>query len=238
MPQTDWPTLLLAAEGLPPGLVDPVADAREQRFGVYRNNVMSSLVQALRDGFPVVRALVGEAFFSAMAPEFVRIFPPRSPVLTRYGTDFPSFLEAFPPVASLPYLADVARLELALRHAYHAADTRPIDPARLDTPDIGAARLRLAPALGVIRSPYPIYDIWRANTQADAPAPRAGGQCVLVTRPDWDPIAEPISPEEAQFYTNLTQYSLEDAVPEGLDLARALTRLMSRKSIIELEVNL
>lgn len=52
-----------------------------RRFAVYRNNVISSLI----DTFPVTLALVGEAFFRAMAGVLVRQAPPRSVRLADYG---------------------------------------------------------------------------------------------------------------------------------------------------------
>ena len=64
--------LLYPARPCPPGLhawngSDPAA-----RLAVYRNNVVSSLIDALADTFPVVQQLVGEEFFRAMAGVFAR----------------------------------------------------------------------------------------------------------------------------------------------------------------------
>jgi len=80
------------------------------------------LIGALADTFPVTRELVGAPFFDAMARCFIDAEPPRSPVLTEHGDTFPEFVSAFPPAAGLPYLPDLARLELARVRAYHAAD--------------------------------------------------------------------------------------------------------------------
>ena len=49
----------------------------------------------------------------AMAREFVRAHPPSSPLLFLYGQEFPAFMETFEPARSIPYLADVARIERA-----------------------------------------------------------------------------------------------------------------------------
>ena len=49
-----------------------------------------------RSRFPVVKRLVGEEFFRAMAQVFVTEEPPRSPVLFRYGSTFPDFIAGFP----------------------------------------------------------------------------------------------------------------------------------------------
>ncbi|MBK1635226.1 HvfC/BufC N-terminal domain-containing protein [Rhodovulum adriaticum] len=160
-----------------------------RRFDIYRNNVVASLIAAMETGFPVVRALVGAEFFTAMAGEFVRAHPPSSPRLMLYGTAFPVFLAAFAPVAHLGYLADVARLELALRESYHAADATPLDPRILTTytaEDLARMRLRLAPALRLIRSDWPVLGIWQAHHGGRPPQP--GPQDVLIARPGFDPV--------------------------------------------------
>jgi hypothetical protein len=40
--------------------------------------------------------------------------------------DFPDFIEQFEPASSVPYLADVARLEMLRVRAFHAADADPL----------------------------------------------------------------------------------------------------------------
>ena len=73
-----------------------------------------------------------------MARAFVAATPPRTPVLTTYGDEFAEFIAAFEPARELAYLADVARLEAARTHAYHAADAVPVDAepfAALDPDD-------------------------------------------------------------------------------------------------------
>ena len=125
--QRDFAHALLDPQhAVPGGLVGPDGHASTRRFGVYRNNVAASLIAALQDAYPVVTALVGEAFFRAMALEHARRHPPRTPAMFEYGADFPGFLDTFPPVASLPWLADVARLERAWVEAYHAAEALPV----------------------------------------------------------------------------------------------------------------
>jgi hypothetical protein len=104
-----------------------------------------------------------------------------------YGCAFPGFLAGFPPVAHLPYLPDVARLEQARRESYHAADADPLDPALLAPDVIAGARLAFAPSLRLVRSAFPVHSIWIANT-AGGPAPRSGPEDVLVTRPAFDPV--------------------------------------------------
>ena len=164
-------------------LLDPTSDAtpllatssvqtpvpstdRRARFNVHRNTVMSSLARALADGFPSIERLVGPAFFAAMAAEFVRAQPPSHPVLLAYGARFAGFLERFDPVAHLPYLADVARLDGLRRRAWHAADVPALDVAALHSVDpeqVAEQRVALHPSVGVLGSRHPARTLWAAQ---------------------------------------------------------------------------
>ncbi|GGH57975.1 DUF2063 domain-containing protein [Frigidibacter albus] len=173
----------LVGGGLPEG-VTAVAEA-EQRFAVYRNNVAHSLTEALARRFPAVSRLVGDAFFRAMARVFIAQHPPASPVLLDWGAEFPGFLKGFPPVAGLPYLPDVARIERARGLAYHAADAVAVSPAALagaTSPE--ALRLVLHPSVALVASAWPAASIWAANQPgADAAGMRAQGpELALILR--------------------------------------------------------
>lgn len=234
------PALLDPAAVPPSGLIDTLGRPAGRRFDVYRNNVAVSLTEALSAGFPVIEKLVGEEFFRAMAGVFLRAHPPRSPVLALWGDAFPGFLATFPPVAHLPYLADVARLEYALREAYHAADAPQAATDALAHPALMQARVRLAPATRLVTSPYPILTIWRANTDPDAPPARGGAEHVLVTRPDWDPWPRALTPQGAGFVEALlagkTFGAALEIAGEDHDLAATLTVLLDTKSITAIEV--
>ncbi|MFG1298366.1 DNA-binding domain-containing protein [Xanthobacter sp. V3C-3] len=176
---------------VPPGIGGPGGRADARRFAVYRNNVMVGLVDALAARFPVCAQLVGEEFFRAMARVHAAATKPRSPLLMAYGDDFPDFIAAFPPAAGLPYLADVARLEVAYGAAYHAAEAAPVTTAALGplSPDrLSALRLSLHPSARLIRSAYPVASIWLAHQGGDAVEGPAEwvGEDVLVVRPDAD----------------------------------------------------
>ena len=194
MTQTEFRAALLAPTApVPAGLTDPQGRPAGRRFDVYRNNVAGSLTQALEGGFPIVRKIVGDAFFTAMAGVYLRAHPPKSRLIMLYGDDMPAFLTAFPPTAHLPYLPDVARLELALRQAYHAADAVALTPQTLAriTPD---SRLTLAPSLRLIQSHWPIQTIWSMNTRDDPHPLPDQGEAVLVLRPAYDPEQHLLTP--------------------------------------------
>lgn len=218
MTETAFATALLATEAsLPPGLVDPFGEPAPRRFAVYRNNVAASLTRVLEAGFPTVRTLVGDAFFAAMAGEFLRAHPPRSPVLMLYGAEFPGWLEGFAPVAQLGYLPDVARLDQAMRESYHAADSVPLDGSafHLLSGDLSGLRLQLAPSLRLVRSRWPIMAIWAA-THVGGPSPQPGGQDVVVLRPALDPRPQALPVGGGPFLAGLLQ---GQTLGQSLDLA-------------------
>ncbi len=94
--------LLDADRDIPEGLVTPDGQPAAKRFGIYRNNVTVSLVNALSEIFPTVQNLVGEDFFRAMARLYVQDNPPASRLLFEYGASFPAFIEQFEPALTCP----------------------------------------------------------------------------------------------------------------------------------------
>ncbi len=125
--QADFSDSLLNAEKpVPNCCMAADQDIAVQRFNVYRNNVFAGLIEALRDSFPVVERLVGQEFFAALAQAYRHDNMPSSPVMMQYGAKFPDFLRRFEPVASLPYLPDVAQLEWLYSEAFHSADFEPV----------------------------------------------------------------------------------------------------------------
>lgn len=223
---------------LPPGLARH-AGGGAAAFAVYRNNVAVGLIDAMRASFPVVERIVGEEFFAAMARVFVARHPPRSPVLIRYGDAFPAFLAGFPPAADLPYLPDVARLERAHTHAYHAADIAPLGLQALQAVEperLAGLRLRLHPAFAVIRSDYPIVSIRAMNLDLIplAPIDRLGPEDALVGRPALDVEVRALPPGAAAFLLALAAgetlgWAAEAALGEapGFDLPPVLATLFA-----------
>jgi hypothetical protein len=222
---------------VPPGLVDPLGQPAPRRFAVYRNNVAASLTRALETAFPTVRKLVGDDFFGAMALVFLRQHPPQSRLMMLYGDAMPGFLEGFAPAAHLGYLPDVARLDQAMRESYHAADHTPLSEAELHRclgGDVAGLRLLLAPSARLIRSHWPIQSIWAANHEG-GPAPKAGGQDVLVLRPDFDPRPHALPPGGGAFVEGVLNglslgESLEHA-QDAVDLAGILAVLINGRAI-------
>ncbi|MGP8232608.1 MAG: DUF2063 domain-containing protein [Methylovirgula sp.] len=201
-----------AAALLDPDLPAPstISPAHRSRFAIYRNNVALSLVEALATRFPAVRRVVGEDFFVQAARLFVTQHPPTSRMLALYGDGFAGFLDRLPACAELPYLRDLARLEAARTHAYHAADATPLGPdvlARFTPEMLGGLRLTLHPAVAIIDSPYPIVTIWAMNSGERPPAEIKDRQseAALVSRPQYEVEVRALPPGGAVFLTALAQ---------------------------------
>ncbi|WP_126444887.1 HvfC/BufC N-terminal domain-containing protein [Sulfuricystis multivorans] len=234
--------------GCPPGLKAWNGSDPAKRFAVYRNNVLVGLIDALAETYPVVQALVGEEFFRAMAAEFVRASPPSSPVLAWYGAGFADFIAAFPPVAGLPYLADVARLEWLRVEAWHAADAEPLDRDTLsvllaDAEALPLTRFVLQPSLRVLRSPHPVVSLWAAH-QVDDPAAAlakidlARGEAAFLARPGLEVEITPIEPGAAGFIARLLAgetLGAAAAAEESFDLAASLALLIRSGALIACE---
>ena len=102
----------------------------QQRLALYRGNLSATWSKALASAYPVLRELVGEEFFDALARAYGHSFPSSSGDLNQYGGEFPGFLRDFAHVAAYPYFADVALCEWAVHRAHFAPIAIPLKDGR------------------------------------------------------------------------------------------------------------
>jgi hypothetical protein len=179
-----------AVHALMPDLVH--RDGRNgERVALYRGNLVAAWQKALTNAFPVVKALVGEEFFDALARIYGHDFPSDSGDLNRFGARLPDFLSGFEPAQSLPYLPDVARLEWLAHRAHYAADAAPVSRPRIASllpHELLASRFALHPACSWLRSELPIATTWLAHQPdagVDLPDTLDREEIALVVRPCW-----------------------------------------------------
>ena len=190
---------------VPAELIQPNGQGATARFDVYRNNVMSGLVDATVTGFPVVHKLLGDDYFRALAAVFVREHPPQSPILTEYGEALPAFIQSFEPLKAYPYLADVALLELARRSSHNAADQSSVAAEQLGglDPDQLMEVVPVAhPSLRLLSSNWPVHEIWAVQSGADGkakPDMECGAQAVQILRPELQVVQYLLEPEQLCF---------------------------------------
>ena len=192
-----------------------------KRFAVYRNNVFVGLVEALRLRFPALQNAVGADFFSALARDYAGENPPSSPLMMQYGDSFPTFIEGFPPLADFPWLADLARLEVAITQSYHAADAAALDPhdfARIAPEDLSRLRMTLHPAMRLIVSRFPVTTLWRMN-RGEAPLTTIeawSAETALIYRPRFTVAVDALSPASGKFLQTLhAGDTLADAIEQA-----------------------
>jgi hypothetical protein len=150
--------------------IEDDALSAEERLSIYSNTIAGTLIKALRLNFPAVEKLVGADFFAQCAAAYVQREPPRSAYLNDYGAGLAACVAHDARAATLPYLADVARLEWAVSRALVAE--------RLPAADLGAlARVDAArqsrlcfiadPSVTLLALQTPADVIWQAVLAAD-----------------------------------------------------------------------
>src|SRR5262245_35215898 len=134
-----------------------------ERLAIYRANMVASAAKALAAAYPVLLQVVGNEYFAGLVRAYVRAWPSICGNLYDYGAEFAAFLAEFPHAQSLPYLADLARLEWRVHRAHGAADAKPWDPVGLiavAAESQGEIRFEWAAGTSVMNSAYPIAHIW------------------------------------------------------------------------------
>ena len=226
--------------------------AYASRFGVYRNNVVAGLINAVAARYPVVRRLLWDDAFSRVAHRYVTSQPSHSPVMHEYGDGFPQFLRNIGQCAAADYLADVAELEAARTQAYHAADATPLPRdtfAALVPETLLELRVTLHPSVVLLTSRFPVVGIWEANRQDND---QDNDNIVSPWKPESALIARPHSQVEVRalsagahaFLTALAEgRTIGSATAHGLanvayfDLAECFETLVSADIAIAVELS-
>ena len=165
---------------------------------LYRGNLTATWDKTLGAAYPVLRRLVGDEFFSALARAYGMANPSIDADLNRFGARFAQFLDGFEHVADYPYMPDMARLEWALHRAHFAADASAIDAATLGDltpPQLEAARFALHPACGLLAVEWDVVALWQAHqpgSGVDFPQSMAAPGFALVARPHFRAEAVPL----------------------------------------------
>ncbi|TAK74795.1 MAG: DUF2063 domain-containing protein [Gammaproteobacteria bacterium] len=145
---------------LPPAASDAVSPIQHLR--IYQHTILSHLIQALVDHYPLLTQLLGEDCFRAAANEYIKHYPSTSGNLQDYGEYFSVFLAEYSPAKHLPYLPEVARFEWERHRISFAADPAELNFSLLQkiSPDQHhQLHLVLHPASCLMQCHYPILQI-------------------------------------------------------------------------------
>ena len=179
-------------------------------LSVYRNTALSGAVEALRDNYPVVRAIIGEAMFDNAAVDYAMAQPPNTPILALYGRRFADWIEAKCWSSKIYYLADVARIERLHIEALFAPDAPPLSGETLAqiAPEAWATTyLEIHPAVRFLTCATPAMSIWLAH-QGERPgeiAPAWREEGALFTRPHSTVEAHVLEAPARRLLTGLRQ---------------------------------
>ena len=198
----------------------------QQQFAIYHGSVTGTLVEALGDIFPRVKAALGERFFDGLARRYIREHPSSSASLDDYGSRFAEFCEDFEPLQSYPFIPDLVRVDWAWHRAFHCADVTAVDASCLqerlkEDPNLC---FQLHPSAVFIESQFPIYQLWHFNERARADGSEEAFQldqpkeCMLVWRNDVRVETVAIDPlEQCVFSQFLQSQTLEGALENSVE---------------------
>ena len=231
----DRASFTIRAEDFSKALLDPsiapptgvgkksTTDPAPKRFNVYRNNVIVSLMDALKAAYPSILAILGEDNFNKVARIHVTSFPPKNPMMQTYGSEFPDFLQNFKPLRNSPFLADLAKAEQAWLSAYHARDGEPINPeilAGFSPEETTQLTFKFHSAAKLIKSEFPLMDLF--NYRVLVPQDDIDlsiSQSMLITRPALEVMSVALDAATTRFFEVLLKgQTLAHAIDAALEL--------------------
>jgi hypothetical protein len=178
-------------------------------------------------GFPLLEKLVGKGFLEAMARSFILECPPATGCINTYGTGFDTFIRSFKPAQSMPYLADVATLEIALNTAYYAPDDAPMsaaDLAQIAPEALAGTYLPLRRSACLVESGFPLQDIldFCLSVGADTPDRKLdisqGSAHLMIYRPALESVIVPL---------NRAEYAALKALQDGHTLGETFEQTIA-----------
>src|ERR1051325_6118012 len=165
-----------------------------QRVGIYHGMYMMRMVEAMGVDYPAVAQFVGEHAFEHLVDAYVQQHPSSSYTLNRLGDRFPEFL-AGSTLRRKVFLADLARLELAMTEVFDEDEVAPLDAIAIDGESLDSLRLNPIPALRLLAFTYDANDAFRAFRDGEQIRPQRRKSWLAVHRRDYSvyrmPLAEP-----------------------------------------------
>lgn len=207
-----------------------------QNISIYHNNVISSLINTLKEIYPLIVKLVGEDFFLLTAKEYIKKYPSRSGDLHTYGEYFSDFLAHYQPLKDLAYISEVAQFEWICHTLYFAASHDALNIRALEniSPDqYDHLHLILHPASKVIKFYFPILKIIDLckNEIKEINNINEGGVHLLIIRRELDISLVPLTAGE---FTFLDMLQDNKTLSEALNTALMLDPTFNLESKLPL----
>nr|AYM54120.1 hypothetical protein [Chondromyces catenulatus] len=201
-----------------------------EQLDIYRRQFWLRHIEALRDDFPGVSYVLGEAPMRAFCEAYLAAHPPSTPSLRDLSDAVPGFAARESAQvagdARRGLVVDMARYELALLDLFYGASAPPLDPGKLASLPEDAwerAQIKLNPLLKRLALDFPVHRLRKAIVANEAP-----------------PLPDAPAPARVALYrrelvTHFEELSVEafallDALDAGEALVPACERLMASQS--------
>ena len=171
-----------------------------ERLAIYANMYVWRQVDALREDFPKLAAVLGDDGFYDLAEGYVREHPSEDPSLSKLGRCVAEYLVDHP--ARRPDLPDLARLEWARAETFEAEEV-PLagieSLSAVPSAELAQVRIALAPAVRLLHLEHDAPALWRAIEEGAAlPPPRRAEVHVAVWRKELEVFHAVLAAEEAR----------------------------------------
>ena len=199
------------------GLLRPGPGGAAAALAVYRHAHAARLTAALRDNFEILARALGDEAFAALASAYIDAQPSDQPSIRWFGHRLAAFMDqrlaADDGLVPHPALADLARMDWALRGAFDAADAPVLlreALAAVPPEHWPGLRLVLHPSVQQVALQWAVEAAWHAlragldgatgnpadsGPEPELPAPEAHPHALLVWRRElatqWRSLAEP-----------------------------------------------
>lgn len=156
-----------------------------EALAIYQSGYQARLTESLMEKYESVGRFLGDKQFQQLCQEFIATQNSFDANINHYGDAFPLFLEKSATVTDWPFLVDLAKLDLTRFRLFHQASLKGLDSNELisQISEFGDDdfKLELLPALQILESRYPLFDMWQSIYQdTDFPQPRPDSGQTLV----------------------------------------------------------
>ena len=158
-----------------------------ERLDIYANMYFFRLLDCLKEDSPRLAVALGADRFHNLVTDYLLRHPSENPSLRHLSRHLVEFVRGHALSSELPWLADLARLELARLDAFDAPDARPLtraDLAAMPAEAAGEVRLVFVPAHALLRFEHDVAQAWSALKPAAADGESHDPAPIAVPRRD------------------------------------------------------
>ena len=171
-------------------------------FDIYRRNILSNLISALRITYNLIYKKIGEKKFTKIAKDFILSNPSSSGNLDDYHPEFSSFLKSSD-LQNNDFLSELAAFEWLLHLSYLAANGSGINVENLQKlpgEKLFGVKFKLHPSCFMIKANHDLISIHAGNNKKIKKQIN-----ILINRDSGEVRAEAISNQELSFLKAISE---------------------------------